>query len=96
MKQQNEIWSINLDPTIGAEIKKTRPAIIVNDNAIGLLPLKIIVPITDWKEQFAVAKKIIFSVNNLCWLFNHPQNSNSIFNRFYVLKSHGEFIFTFF
>lgn len=59
MKQQNEIWLINLDPTIGAEIKKTRPAIIVNDNAIGLLPLKIIVPITDWKEQFAVAPWMI-------------------------------------
>ena len=59
MKQQNEIWLINLDPTIGAEIKKTRPAIIVNDNAIGLLPLKIIVPVTDWKERFAVAPWMI-------------------------------------
>ena len=33
--KQSEIWLINLDPTIGAEIKKTRPAIIVNDNALG-------------------------------------------------------------
>lgn len=31
---------INLDPTIGAEIKKTRPAIIVSDDALGKLPLK--------------------------------------------------------
>ncbi len=44
---QGEIWIINLDPTIGAEIKKTRPAVIVNDNTLGRLPLKIIVPITD-------------------------------------------------
>ena len=46
---------INLDPTIGAEIKKTRPAIIVSDDALGKLPLKIIVPITDWKDTYQVA-----------------------------------------
>jgi mRNA interferase MazF len=44
---QGDIWLINLDPTVGAEIKKTRPAIIVNDNTLGRLPLKIIVPLTD-------------------------------------------------
>ena len=46
---------INLDPTIGAEIKKTRPAIVVNDNNLGKLPLKIIVPLTDWKDRYDVA-----------------------------------------
>jgi mRNA interferase MazF len=53
--KQGDIWLINLDPTIGAEIKKTRPAIIVNNNGLGRLPLKIIVPITDWKDRYAVA-----------------------------------------
>ncbi len=53
--RQNEIWLINLDPTVGAEIKKTRPAIIVSDDALGKLPLKIIVPITDWKESYSIA-----------------------------------------
>jgi len=57
--KQNEIWLINLDPTIGAEIKKTRPAIIVNDNALGKLPLKIIVPITDWKDRYYIAPWMI-------------------------------------
>ncbi len=52
---QNEVWLVNLDPTIGSEIQKKRPAIIVNDNALGKLPLKIIVPITDWKESYARA-----------------------------------------
>ena len=50
--KQNEVWLINLDPTVGAEIKKTRPAVIVNDNSLGKLPLKIIVPVTDWKEIY--------------------------------------------
>ena len=53
--KQGEIWLINLDPTFGAEIKKTRPAIIVNDNAVGKLPLKIIVPLTDWKKRYDIA-----------------------------------------
>jgi len=53
--KQGEIWLINLDPTIGAEIKKTRPAVIVSDDSLGKLPLKIIVPITDWKAQYEIA-----------------------------------------
>ena len=53
--RRGEVWLINLEPTVGAEIKKTRPAVIVNDDAIGILPLKVIVPITDWKDRYAVA-----------------------------------------
>jgi mRNA interferase MazF len=34
--RRKEVWLINLDPTIGAEIRKTRPAVIVNDDANGL------------------------------------------------------------
>ena len=57
--KQGEIWLINLDPSIGAEMKKTRPAVIVNDDALGKLPLKIIAPITDWKEHYSVAPWMI-------------------------------------
>lgn len=53
--KQGEIWLINLDPTMGSELKKTRPAIIVNDNRIGKLPLKVIVPLTDWKDRYGIA-----------------------------------------
>ena len=52
---RSEIWLINLDPTVGSEIRKTRPAVIVSDDAIGILPLKVIVPITEWKDRYAVA-----------------------------------------
>jgi mRNA interferase MazF len=52
---RGEVWLINLDPTIGAEIRKTRPAVIVNDDAIGILPLKVIVPITEWKDYYVIA-----------------------------------------
>jgi len=50
--KQGEIWQIGLDPAIGAEMKKTRPALIINANTFGKLPLKVIAPITDWKEHF--------------------------------------------
>lgn len=67
--KQGEVWLINLDPTIGAELKKTRPAIIVNDNSLGKLPLKIIVPLTDWKKRYEIAPWMVKimpdSLNNL-------------------------------
>ena len=56
---RGEVWLINLDPTVGAEIRKTRPAVIVNDDAIGILPLKVIVPITEWKDRYAVAPWLV-------------------------------------
>ena len=57
--KQGDIWLINLDPTIGAEIKKTRAGVIVNDDTLGKLPLKIIVPLTDWKDRYDVAPWMI-------------------------------------
>jgi mRNA interferase MazF len=53
--KRGEVWLINLDPTLGAEIKKTRPAVIVNVDQLGKLPLKIIVPITEWKSHYTIA-----------------------------------------
>jgi mRNA interferase MazF len=56
---RGEVWLINLDPTIGAEIRKTRPGVIVNEDAIGILPLRIIVPLTDWKERYIIAPWLV-------------------------------------
>ena len=56
---RGEVWLINLDPTIGAELKKTRPAVIVNDDTVGLLPLKVIVPLTAWKEHYRQAPWLV-------------------------------------
>jgi mRNA interferase MazF len=39
--------------------QKTRPAIIVNDDALGKLPLKVVVPLTDWKDTFEKAPWMI-------------------------------------
>ncbi len=50
--KRGEVWLVNFDPTLGAEIKKIRPAIVVSSDAIGKLPIKLIAPITDWKAYF--------------------------------------------
>ena len=50
--KRGEIWLINLDPTIGAEIAKRRPALIVNEDGVGKLPLRVVAPITNWKAHY--------------------------------------------
>ncbi len=57
--RRGEIWLINLDPTLDAEIKKSRPAIIISENSIGILPLRVIVPLTEWKERYSIAPWIV-------------------------------------
>jgi mRNA interferase MazF len=67
--KRSKVWLINLDPTVGAEIRKTRPAIIVNHDGLGILPLRVVVPITDWKDRYAVADWMVKvdpdTINNL-------------------------------
>ena len=50
--RRGEIWLYKADPTIGDEIGKTRPCIIVNNDEMGILRLKIVVPITGWNQLF--------------------------------------------
>lgn len=44
---------VRFDPSVGAEIQKTRPAVVVNANTIGRLPLRIVVPLPDWRPVYA-------------------------------------------
>jgi len=50
---RGEIWLVNLDPTVGAEIRKTRPVVVVSSDAIGALPIKLVAPLTEWKDHLA-------------------------------------------
>lgn len=50
--RQGEIWEVESFPNIGSEIGKKRPAVVVSDDKIGRLPLKTIVPITNWSENY--------------------------------------------
>jgi mRNA interferase MazF len=51
--QRGEVWLVNFDPTVGKEIRKIRPAVVVSSNEIGILPIKLIAPITDWKDRYS-------------------------------------------
>ena len=51
--KRSEIWLVNLDPTIGAEIRKTRPVLVVSSDAVGVLPIRLVAPLTEWKDYFA-------------------------------------------
>ena len=48
---RGEVWLINLDATVGAEIRKTRPAVIVSADAIGVLPLRVVVPLAERRRR---------------------------------------------
>ena len=50
--QRGEIWLVNLDPTIGAEIKKIRPALIISNDRNNQYALTVtIIPITDHGQK---------------------------------------------
>ena len=55
---RGEIHLIDLNPTRGAEIYKARPCIIVSSDDIGILPLKVVIPLIGHKP----------SHNNKSWL----------------------------
>jgi mRNA interferase MazF len=65
--KRGKVWLVRFDPSAGAEIRKVRPAVVVNLDAIGRLPLRIVVPVTDWKSDFG----------NLSWLVFLPAASEN-------------------
>ncbi len=51
--RRGEIWLVEFNPAVGAEIQKVRPALVVGMPSVGRLPLQIVVPVTDWKPRYA-------------------------------------------
>jgi len=50
---RGEIWTVSLDPTLGDEMQKTRPVVVISSDELTTgLELKVIVPITGWKDDF--------------------------------------------
>ena len=47
MVKRGDVYWVNLDPTVGTEIRKTRPALVVSpDDMNAVLPRVIIAPLT--------------------------------------------------
>jgi len=51
--KRGEVWDVNFDPSQGAEIRKQRPTVVISEDWVGRLPLRIVVPITDWKAEYS-------------------------------------------
>ena len=50
--RRGQVWVVNLDPTVGSEISKTRPALVIsNDLQNRLLHHVTVLPITDKGER---------------------------------------------
>lgn len=77
---RNEIWLVNFDPTVGDEIQKMRPAVIVSIAAPFRHRLRIVVPITGWQARFADDFWVIYLQANV---INHL-DKDSAANAFQV------------
>ena len=69
---RGQVWLYSADPTVGDEIGKIRPAVIVSNNELGILRLKVIAPITGQNEAFTSAE----------WMVKiEPTNDNGLSKR---------------
>ena len=50
--KRGEVWKIDLDPTVGVEMQKVRPVVVISSDAAGKLPIKLVAPITGWDDRY--------------------------------------------
>jgi len=50
--KRGEIWLVTLDPMVSTEMRRTRPVVVISSNALGILPMRLIAPLTGWKDIF--------------------------------------------
>ena len=59
--RQDEVWLVSLDPSVGSEIQKTRPCIVVSpDEANEFLRTVIIAPMTTTERPYPTRVNITF------------------------------------
>jgi len=55
-----EIYLVKLNPTVGSEIQKTRPCIIISPNEMNILKTVIVAPMTSKGFDFIFRPKLTF------------------------------------
>ncbi len=59
--QRDEVWLVSLEPTIGSEIRKTRPCIVISPDEINkLLKTVIVAPLTSTIKNYPTRVTIVF------------------------------------
>jgi len=58
---RGEVWQMTLDATAADASTETasRLVVILSSDALAILPLRIIVPLTAWKDEFSAAPWIV-------------------------------------
>ncbi len=61
MVKRGDVYWVNLDPTVGSEIKKTRPALVVSPDDMNLkLPRVIVAPLTSAGQALGCRPEVRF------------------------------------
>lgn len=59
---QEDVWLVSLDPTVGTEIRKTRPALVLSPNDLNeMLPRVIIAPLTTAGQPLGCRPQLKFN-----------------------------------
>ena len=67
--KQGEIWNINLGKKHETDGGAKCPVVVINDDTISILPVRIIVPLTKWQDEF----------DDAIWLIRvDPNNENNL------------------
>lgn len=62
MVKRGEVYWVNLDPTVGTEIRKTRPALVVSpDDMNAALPRVIVAPLTSKGQALGCRPEVKFA-----------------------------------
>ncbi len=67
--KQGEIWNINLGKKYETDGGAKCPVVVINDDTISILPVRVIVPLTTWQDEF----------DDAIWLIRvDPNNENNL------------------
>jgi mRNA interferase MazF len=58
--KRGEVWWVNFDPSVGGEIKKKRPAVIISNNAANKFLNRVqVVPLTSKTERLYPSEALV-------------------------------------
>jgi len=62
MVKRGDVYWVNLDPTVGSEIRKTRPALVISpDDMNAALPRVIVAPLTSKGQPLGCRPEVKFA-----------------------------------
>lgn len=62
--QRADIWLVDLNPTVGQEIRKTRPVVVISANIFNPIALRIVIPVTTWQDKFEQRPFMVLLLSN--------------------------------